>query len=320
MLYNATQVPQVYYYNGQRVELPPRFFVDPALVPVSSSNLVKENFADALKSAHRILVLRAFGLGDCLMLAPVIRELKNKLGTRAEWVLATLYPEFRGDVLDTVAPGVFDAYVPAYDVWRLNYDVGIYLDWYLERDHTDEEMRKYHRVDMLRMLFDLPIGKKPVWYEGDWALKDDYILVHEGGTRPMKSFSRQRFEALQQALDASYSVCGLPKDAPIAPQDFVYFIGAAKVLITFDTAPLWIAHYTKTPVICFLGASREEQRLVYHDLYPNKVKGINLGKEVGCTPCWEGMWNCNGRIRCMNDVPMERIYELVMEALGDINE
>ena len=45
-------------------------------------------------------------------------------------------------------------------------------------------------------------------------------------------------------------------------EKFFSTIAKAKCLITMDSSPLWISHFTRTPVVVLFGPTRDSERLI----------------------------------------------------------
>lgn len=317
MVINSTGVQQIYYRNdGELMELCKNFVViENGFLGVTGLEPVTD-LSEKVNSAQLIVFHRTFGLGDILMLLPVIREFKTRYPGK-EYILATTDVHNRWDIVRALAPDVFDGFIEPTNVWRLKYDLGFYLDWYLEMDHTEPSMYGSHRVDSYRKFFGLETGKKPVWSDLEKPTDSGYVLLHEGGNWAAKAFLRPTFEYLFDELGKKYDIIGLPINEKLEAEELISLVLEASCIITFDTAPLWISHFTKTPLIALLGPTPDNERLPYHPCYPGKVRGIRLEKEVGCKPCREKLDTCQNKIDCMK-VGKERVLELIDTALEEI--
>jgi ADP-heptose:LPS heptosyltransferase len=89
------------------------------------------------------------------------------------------------------------------------------------------------------------------------------------------------------------------------------WIAGARCVVTMDSSPLWVSHFTKTPVIAILGPSRPAERLKAHPLYPEGAVAIELNKELKCEPCFEIAEHCKRKFDCLKTISPERLYELI---------
>ena len=316
MFINESKVVQIVYENRGAVEIPPRFlFYSDTNRGVSEFVLV-EDFQDRLKAAKRLVIQRTFGLGDTLMLVPIVRELREKYPS-LEIFLATTRHEFRAELIEDLAPMVFDGYVNASYVTNFPYDIGVHLDGYIERDHTEKGFTGTHRVDLYRRFFGLEEGRKPFWGDPS-SVGDGTILVHEGGNKDVKSFERETFEFLVDQLSQVADVVAIEKDMVLPGKRLAEVVRNAHCVVTFDTSPLWISHFTGTAVIGFFGPTSYLARVIYHPLYPKGVRVIHLDKEVGCKGhCEERMVHCDRKTPCMK-VGKERVLDLVLSSLESL--
>lgn len=316
MVFNCSGVTQIFYWTTQKIEIPPKFLLDPSFGTDGLDFRKVKNVLKEIEQAETIILQRTFGLGDVLMLLPVVRELKGLFPDK-KFLIATVESEFRGQMIDLLDEGFVDNVIEQTVVERRNYDIGAYFDWYLERDHATPGFMEMHRIDLYRRFFGLPEGQIPVWSEELERGSDSYIIIHEGGNRDVKSLPRETFKYLVESLSKSYDVKPLSREARIPADEFISLILDASCLVTMDSSPLWVAHFTRTPVVAVLGASRPEERIIYHPLYPEGATAIKLNELINCPPCRECMGRCGGTAKCMQ-APKEKVFELVSKAIEEV--
>lgn len=257
------------------------------------------------KKIKRFYIARTYAMGDMLMLVPVIRALRKRgydpyLRTFKRWrpVLSLL-----------------DIEVEAIEQTFRSADWGINLDGTLEQDHFRPILSKIHRVE----IYFMALGTRKMPKKLDWGLnleklpkvdiEGDYICFQGTGSTKMKrlppnsiSYIRKRFKEKEIRVVA----VGEENRKPI--RELFALIAGAKALITMDSSPLWISHFTKTPTIALLGPTRTLERLSKHPLYPERAVGVALNEEINCESCFENIRKCKGRMDCLKVRP-ERIFE-----------
>jgi len=281
--------------------------------------------------AKRIYIQRSWALGDTLMAIPVLREIK-KLGwdcyLRASDQYASIMP-----YLD----------IPFQSMKKNTTigDVGLVADWMLEQDHTDEERGALHRVHIYAKAAGV---KMPPASEIDWSMDisklpeipalvgEKYIVLQTQGANTRKCLPLQALEKIAVRLNAAgIKVCHVgPPEEKIAssipvkhfasklslPQLFSLIAGA-ECAVVMDSAPLWITHFTTTPVIAMLGPTAWQQRLSLHPLAPEGVRAIQLEQRIGCKPCREKAEACAGRYDCLVKVDTEALAKTVLECVEE---
>jgi len=253
------------------------------------------------RGARKFSIRRTFALGDMLMLVPVVRYLRI-MGF--DPVVGTV-EQFR-EIMNFLGIEV-----------NKGAKYSFLLDGIVEADHTRPVLQKIHRVDIIFRA----LGMKPPKGDLDWSLdlatlpeldiKGNYICFQGAGSGKMKrlpgasiSYIRERFRKKR------INVVMIEDDRKTSVKELFTIIAGAKCLICMDSSPLWISHFTRTPVIALLGPSRETERLTRHPLYPEGAVGIALNQEVNCQSCFEQTQRCGGRMDCLNISP-ERVFELL---------
>lgn len=322
VFYNGTKVPQVFFdtrFNS--VNLPPRFaFTFDGLSKSQASSLNKHsNIKSLINSASKILFVRNYALGDILMLLPVLREFKNTYPDKKIY-FATTYELARNYFIRHFASGIVNRLYDNYQTVE-DYDLGILLDDVVERDHTIKEYSDKHRVDIFRECLSLPTGHAPVWNTAPTWVGFHGIIFCSGGKKPIKQLSLDTADYFLQQLSRRKfrNLLHVREGLPFPPpEQFLLALQNARVLITMDTAPLWMAHYTRTPVVFLSGPTRGAQRISYHPLYPEGAREVSFSQELRCKPCFENNYDCHLVPKCFTALPKERMWLLVEQVMEEV--
>jgi len=307
------------YYNEFRDTylLPPRFLIDADDLDSSTGLEKVDDVLDFIKSHKRIVIERSFALGDVLLLIPVVRRLREKLSL--EHVTLITQPRFVDNpLISALANRVYDRYMTKDDVVRDSsiYDIGITLNGVLERDHSQPKYQRTHRVNIFMDWFGLKGNVS--WDCGRTWKKKEHIVVQTGGSGPLKELPRETRDYVVERLKGEkYEVVRVGDDAKVSDAEFLELIGTASCVISMDSSPLWISHFTKTPCVLILGPTREEERLTMHPLYPKKAKAIALNKLIDCPSCFEQRGECVGTVDCFH-IEKEKVADLVLEATKEV--
>jgi hypothetical protein len=219
------------------------------------------------------------------------------------------------------------------DVYRpdLSGGIGIILDGEVEIDHVDSMVPTPHRIDLMADV----VGAKVDTF--DWKLPFDVpvkevqrfdVLFQSGGSTNVKQLHPALTRPIMSELAAAGLKIGLfgvdqQYGCPAGVVDMRgrtdlwtlwNLIAAAKALVTQDSAPLWIAHFTNTPVVLLCGPTHAESRLSRHSA-PHCW--IDLSRMVGCRPCGETGNRCERRFDCMSPryIPLKGFQAELMERL-----
>jgi len=310
-----SRIVEVFYNdNLQPVVVPPNCVIDLSTIRSFYRNRFTAipNFLSLIKKQGKLsfYLQRTFALGDMLMLVPVIRYLRT-LGYDP-WIRTT---DLFTKILDYL--GVFVEMVEHPHHLEGH---GISLDGVIERDHRDKALSHIHRV----YIYLKALGLEKMPKELDWSYDlsrfpepevgdEPYVVLQDGGSTHKKrlaegsDYMRDRLE--RQGVRV-ISIGDLFKKQKKSTLHLFSLIAKAKCLITMDSGPLWISHFTKTPIVAIFGPTRPEERLFLHPLYPEGTIAIELSKEVDCEPCFEQAIKCNDKIACLG-ISKERISELV---------
>ena len=263
------------------------------------------------KKAKRFYIYRTFALGDILMLVPVIRELRKRgydpyLKT-IRWARPVL--ELLGIESSILRP----QHSPE------EHDYGIMMDGLVEQDHMRPKLSKIHRVD----IYFEALGIEKMPKKLDWnmnfdklppsGLKGKYVVLQTAGSTVKKRLSFETRQSLVKALrQDGVHVVTIGEGSSLSLEKLFAIIAGAKCLITMDSGPLWISHFTKTPVVGIFGPTRPSERMIYHPLWPDKAVGIRLNDKMKppCKSCFESSRRCNDRMDCLR-ISGGRLYRLI---------
>jgi hypothetical protein len=210
--------------------------------------------------------------------------------------------------------------------------IGIILDGEAEVDHVDSVVQTRHRIDLMsdavgvkvdgfewRMPFSVPVRE----------VERFDVLFQAGGSTNVKQLHPALTRPIMAELvgdGLKVGLIGMSADyqCPAGVADMRgktdlwtlwNLIGSTKALVTQDSAPLWIAHFTKTPVVLLCGPTHAESRLSRHQA-PHCW--IDLSGMVGCRPCGELGTRCEQRFDCMSPryVPLKTFRTELMERLN----
>jgi len=271
---------------------------------------------------------RTFSLGDLLLLIPVYRAFVRD-GFRP-------YIRTRGQYVELLSK--LEVSCESVDVHKTPETPGVFLDYVVERDHTDPKLQKIHRTKIYHDFMGVPYIEK----ELDWGFKlenfpevswDDkpYIIFQGRDAVDRRGLSTTVIQDLIYFMNLEgVRVLYIGESLPMLkgiddltrfqfmnstlPELFSWIAGA-KMLITMDSSPLWISHYTNTPTVAILGPSRPEERLSLHPLYPEQANAIRLNTWINCESCFEQSQKCNHTFKCLKNVNTDVLYKELRKEL-----
>lgn len=327
LAYNSTGIYQgTYRDTGDVLHIPPHFVADMAncrhLPP--GFNAVP-NFLEFINSRglRKFSIQRSFAFGDVLMGIPVVRYC-NKIGYETLFRTSSEFLEIASKLVPTEST----QRTPNED------SIGISMDWVLERDHGSSVLSPFHRVEIYFRALGM---KMPSVDELDWSMdldafpknpvKDESYVVFQG-----HGANRNK----QLPLDSIWKICttlnengikvyytGNPQFGGTGPltvhtqygwskKEMFSAIAGARCLVTMDSSPLWISHFTRTPTVVILGPTGTElQRSSLHPLYPEGVVSLKMNEWIDCPTCYEKASACSHSMRCLNSNQDRLIKETV---------
>lgn len=292
----------------------------PAFVKVP----IDEWYSSIQKKGLPVLINRSRALGDVLMLRSLLPFLKQEKGIRT--VTKTDQLDFLFNDLNEKANCIFSFNV----------------DNTVEKDHSFTRFSKMHRIDIFAEAFDLKIKPKNLDFSldflGDRLIKDEYIVVQGSGSADVKTIKDNVFNDVILSLSATFpdkKILVLDNRKPTSDinniiisgtkfsfPDFWNIIKHASFMVCLDSGPLWVSHFTKTPIIALLGSVPIKTRLTYHPLYKDGgALGIELFKLIECKQCNEQATFCNFKYPCLgsgiNSASFEEVFENKLQQIGD---
>jgi hypothetical protein len=257
-------------------------------------------------------------MGDSLIFLPVARQFKEEYpGRRLSFV--TSFDIHKSGLLQNFNEGVLDGISYTLSPISNGKTVGVLMDGLLERDHTDESYSHKNRLDIYRDFLELDSSKPVVWTSKTPPVGLAGVLFCSSGTNERKTLPPDTAEFIAKNLERKYkTLIHIGENRRIDPFKLLSFTERARVIVTVDTMPLWLAHFTRTPVVLITGPSLGDVRLSRHPLYPDGVREVKLCSEVGCEPCFERGEKCSMTIKCLKEVPKARVWEMVEKATEEV--
>lgn len=345
MLINFSKLPQV-------LDIPNKSF--PAVIypgSVFDESIYKCHFLEEyfrkfefsdLSKYKDITLIRAYAMGDILMLIPVARMLRKKFDYRNVYIATHVDFKIFGKIFPDIK------FVTDNLLQYNSFDFGLKynLDGLLEKDHsTSNDENSKHRVEIYANQFGFSNLKKE---DLDWSYKGvipmPVSLVKDGkkfiglqirGSGEVKTLPRDYVIDLANKLSNKFTVVLLDHDKNVGFEgnniinlcgklnqiQCISLLSNLDACITMDSGMLWLAHVANCPVLTLLGPTREHERVSLHPQYPEKATSISLSELVGCKPCFETRGYCGGRVKCMKDFPREiltsKILGKLYQMLGD---
>jgi len=288
------------------------------------------NFLEEMdrKGIRRFYLQRSFSIGDVLMVVPVIRYLRT-LGYSPYIVTSKVFYE----VLHALGIEVMSIEGKRYS------DYGLILDGTVERDHVRKTLQKFHRVHIYMMALGIDNLPRRVDWSCDLnnfkSIEDEFIespyIVFQGkGSGRKKSLQDDAIRFIIRKLNENgirvafignkFSAEGIDGEMSrlffrdLSLSQLFTLIGKSDLLISMDSSPLWISHFTETPVIAILGPSRPSERISLHPFYPDAAMAVQLNRTIKCKSCFEVSEKCHDEISCLKISP-ERIYKEICRKL-----
>lgn len=321
---NRTGINQIFSYrtvSGNAV-VAPGGFIDVTLLNGAYDGVLTQhkNFLEAMRDREqtRFYMERTFSLGDTLMIVPVYRRLQE-LGfspyIRTEPQYVNTLRRLDVEVEETNSP---------------KRTAGIMFDFVVEKDHTDPKMQKMHRVEIYSKALGLKMDYKPDWRMDQFQFPNNpvefekYIVFQGSGATDRRGLPQEVIQDIlyflnleevnvvyigqQMDLHGNKQFTDLRYMNQSIPELFSIIKGA-KMLVSMDSSPIWVSHFTRTPVTAVLGPSRPEERLSMHPLYKRATEALRLNEWIKCKPCFERAVECNNKMTCFTGVKSDKLYE-----------
>lgn len=319
--------------NNMPLSVPSHWAINRNWINGNYSSILKpvNSFIEEMtrREVKQFYLERSFAFGDILMLVAVAQYLQT-LGYEPMISAPFRYSK----ILDclNISHRSMDRFATP-----LNGEYGIKLDGVVELDHYHP---KFHNIPRCFIyLIALGINKFPKQLPWKCKLsqfpeiKDDefkfinkrFIVFQGEGTTVKKRLPHDTIRFIIKGLNnvgINVAYIGNPiKIEENEKTDLLFYkfnvqklfslISRADCVVSMDSAPLWISHYTKTPVIAILGPSRPQERICLHPLYPEGALAIETSKIVNCKPCYEKAKNCDQRIDCLKVYPEKLLNSLL---------
>jgi len=325
MYFNESSVTQVFYAGREPFEVLPGFFfflISSIGIPKVFKDYKSPISTDIIKKADTIVIKRLGALGDVLMLAPVVNQIKDEYDKKVKLIIGESY--FNSRFVQILSDDTFDEIIPylKFNGLKSN-EVGVDFTGVMELDHNLPEWKYIPRVDIYRKLLGLDTSIPAVWRKNPFPWQDKkFIVFNSGGSWEIKTIPLDTALFIVDGLIANgYEVIQNrdEKGLRLEVEDMVGYLLRAKCLITTDSAPLWMSHFTETPVCFIHGPSRAEERLAHHPLKPEGVCDIDLAAMINCQPCFEDMEACRGAVDCFKKIDKNKLLDLILECVDKVS-
>jgi len=284
-----------------------------------------DEFYNAVKKSDAPMrINRTHALGDVLMLRSLIPAVKRKK-----------------DIDVKVYADAYDFLVTSLNTYKAS-TYSINLSGTVELDHSiNTKWSKKHRIDIFAEALGVKFKKDDLDFSLDFIsekplIDEKYIVIQGSGSSDVKTLKEDAYNTVLYELSVAFpehkilvlnhkkptidinktSVSGSKLPFP----DFWNVIKNADFCVCLDSGPLWVTHFTKTPVIALLGSTPIKTRLTYHPLFgTDGCHGIELFNLVGCKQCNELGVFCNNKYTCLS--PNKNQLKMALEpTLAKIGE
>lgn len=304
------KVPQIFYNTYREpIEVLHKFLVCKTIIPNGLTDV--KNHTTLLSKAETIVVRRATALGDLLIVSAVVQKVKKR---NQKFILVCQRRHLESGILQKL--NVWDWLISLENIYTIpsnKYDVGIDLDSVFEQDHYSPKWQIVPRVKIAMDCFGLK--ENPDWVFDGVFTKSNEVVIQTSGSFPHKELPRGTINQLIDKINQlGFTPIEIGRDNKLPGVDYFNIIGSAFAVITMDSSPLWISHFTKTRTILILGPTGKEQRLLKHPLEPEYAKAIELSYLVGCKPCFEMFGGCRGEFDCLkidSKIIVDRVGEIL---------
>jgi len=210
----------------------------------------------------------------------------------------------------------------------------------VERDHDHPQLQKMHRV--LTYANGVGLRNEHFW---DWNcnlenfpevnVPEKYIVFQGIGNSSWRGLTTDTIQRLITAFELSdikviyigtHVSLEVDKNRTIllyqkaSLTELFSLIAKARCVISMDSSPLWISHFTKTPVIAILGPSRWQERTSLHPLYPEGAITIETNKLIHCDSCFEQMKDCEQRCDCLHNIDAKILFDMLYREIKKFYE
>jgi len=155
----------------------------------------------------------------------------------------------------------------------------------------------------------------------------DYAALVPGARWKTKKWLPANFGKLASMLNIKTVIVGSSSDAEIAEgielcsggkalsmagktdiKELISIIRGARYVVTNDSGPMHIAAAFGIPVVAIFGPTNPVRT------GPYGKNNVIVKSDIECAPCYKK--NCK-RVKCMDDVSVEKVYEAIHKVLGD---
>jgi len=346
--YNRSRVLQIAEQGGRSKRLLPGWAIDGAL---EEGRIVADpeavGFANSPTEIFNKIpqmqfgVARRGGTGDIIMLLPVLRVLMK---CYPQMTVHLFTVDKHVNLLKPSETRHFKVHTE-HETRTVPLDFGMSLEGVVEKDHAGrgnryEKMGRHliyaealgilramraaeHEQDFSIVTTDADKRRARAWTNG---INRPLIAVQVRGNETSRALPFDRIVAIVRYLTrAGFAV--YPADHQFFaklrgdnvfqfPQatfrEIIEILKHCKFIVSMESSFLHLAHVVNRPVICFYGPTRIQERGAFHPSYDRGwVIPIELNREFNCEPCFFSFAACRGQLKCMRNVPIQRIVERV---------
>ena len=296
------------------------------------------------KPQANLLIRNTGGIGDMLMLTPVMRTIKEQSPNLPLIVCTTQKYGAFGTLFDILKNNPYvDKVITSNDLLSYDFKTVYNFDSQQELGIEIDANNPFesHRVDIFLNIANLKTENKKTVYnvtpaEQEWARewiqkninpkKRCLIGIQVQATTTKRSWTEEKnlllaFKILNTWADTSvlFFYEGLIERNPVIYPNIHYLIGypirrvaalinECSTMVVPDSGLLHIAGALNKKMICLFGSTTPNSRIKY---YPNAM-WIYL--KYPCSPCWYNV--CREQYKCMTDISVDMVINKIAKQLG----
>lgn len=290
---------------------------------IASTNEL-QRLIDCSDFTWRLLIKRAVGLGNVLMLLPVLESVKSA------------NPALRFALLTTPAIAPLLSAVTFLDAVETDAGAAERYDWLLDLDATTlspelaEEGERVHKRDVFAELF----GLVPAEVEAGWRLglpprpesaaldalpAERYLVLAGEAThrfRELPDYLLVALDSFAQAAEIPLVVVGQKTSPPLESAldlrgqtsliELAWVVAGAGLVVGADSGVVHLAGATGAPIAAIFGGIDPLLRLQYYENW------LALQAALPCAPCNKHEERCDFRIDCLSLLPARLVWEALL--------
>jgi ADP-heptose:LPS heptosyltransferase len=272
----------------------------------------------------RLLIKRSVGLGNVLMLLPVLESVKSA------------NPALRLTLLTTPAIAPLLSEVAFLEAVEVDPSAAENYDWLLDLDATTlspelaEEGERVHKRDVFAELFGLApddveaslrlqLPERPESAALDALPTEPYLVLAGEATHRFRTLPDGLLEALARyAKEAQLPLVAVgQKPAPALEAvtdlrgktsllELAWIIAGARLIVGADSGVVHLAGALGTPLAAIFGGIDPRLRLQYYDNW------LALQAALPCAPCNKHEERCDFRLDCLTRLTARAVWEAIL--------